>query len=93
MSPKCVSLWSDDEWVLHMRRLGVCTSSGPQRVVFPVRPLDRSVMPPAAVALTDIYTDSSGKQRFKGNRHLKASQEYPVKFGKQAGDNNNTLQV
>jgi hypothetical protein len=33
------------------------------------------------VKIVDRYTDSSGKCRIKGNRHLKSSAKYPSRFG------------
>ncbi|CAK9103962.1 unnamed protein product [Durusdinium trenchii] len=42
----------------------------------------RHLPPPPPVEMAVIYTDSSGKQRVKGGKHLKASQSYPLPFGK-----------
>ncbi|CAK9096788.1 Uncharacterized protein SCF082_LOCUS45422 [Durusdinium trenchii] len=36
-------------------------------------------------SLTDKYRDSSGKVRYKGNKNLRSSQQYPLRFGVRFG--------
>jgi len=51
----------------------------------------RSMYKPGVHKLADTYLDSVGRKRFKGNRNLRQSQQYPIPFGVRFAENINRL--